>query len=169
MEIMCNTIVKTINKFIEIGYTIVILSCASLSHIMTYIDKYVSNIKSILDKVTIIGSDNEFYMFKIIDYYTSGSRWKYKKMTNFVNKFTKNQNITKYDIISIGDSENERLAVIELCTELKTVVKSLKLFNKKNIEQFPTIELIYKQWNLILNNINTIINSGSFDIMIIKK
>ena len=147
-------ITNLMTDLLKKDYNIAIISCAQTAHIIDCINIYSDEFKSIMNKITIYGRDN-------ILVNETAQEWKYTKMIDFI-KSLKTINDDTYEIMSFGDSENERQAYLNICKQFKCVPKNIKLSER------PSIVQLCHQWKRIHACINIVIQSLDIvDLMLI--
>lgn len=133
-------LVDIILKLINNNYIIVIVSCATITHITTCLKQYCTNLSQLFDKITIIANDT----FTIIK---NAAEWKFNKIIQFIEK-----NNSCHEIFAIGNTENDRLAILKVGGQLKCITKTIKLI------EYPTCYYIFKQWEFLNYQLDLLIN-----------
>lgn len=160
-------LLQVINELLEKKYKVVILSCANIFHVNECINKYFPKIKQIINKLIVITADNEYYSGNNISTYDYKFNWKYNKMYKFISTVSITDCQTDYNIISFGNSEYERGAILKISKQLKTPVKNI-MFNGNILQTIPTSNNICTQWIYVLDKLILIINdTQDIDSMLI--
>ena len=106
---------------------------------------FMPNIYNFIKTINIVSAYDEFNNNFALEN-TNGEDWKYYTMLNISNMYI-NKNI---QLISIGDSNYEKNAVIKLQNSFNLNILILKL------KEFPTIDILIYQFIYVINNLKTL-------------
>lgn len=143
IEILSKDVVSLLEKLLE-KYPVYILTNAEYSWIRHCIDRWYNPLSTIIDKISVVSARDNYK-----NKHESSSHWKYLSMNDI---FTFEGEYDSLEVISIGDSEDERSAIRKHYDENKIKYKSIKLTYR------PDLEILHTQIISLKEMIDSILN-----------